>query len=658
MSQSSRTSFGQTGVRFSLASKILFVAVVSLVFGLIIVGGSALYLAKIELVSLQKNNSANAANIICDEVKMNMLANDAKKVDATIKELIEHKRVLSLSIFNDKGVERGTGAKGNASVDRTIQSGQEITNEISESGVSVIETFMPLLNEERCKACHDKELKVLGVLKLNSSIEQAYNATRHSSIIIAIWGLAALISSIVCLSIALRLIVTGKITAFVSKITDLSHGDGDLTKRLDSSGSDELTEVNKQFNHFVDTIETMIAHAARTAVQVSGSSGSIQALSQTMLKGIEDAATQATSVATASEEMSVTSSDIAQNCSMAAENSQHSNKLATEGATVIQATVEGMSRISERVKNTAKVIESLGQRSDQVGSIVGTIEDIADQTNLLALNAAIEAARAGEQGRGFAVVADEVRALAERTTRATREIGEMIKAIQKETKIAVEAMEDGVIEVARGTEDAARSGEVLQGILHQISEVTQQIHQIATAAEEQTATTSEISSNIHRITDTFTKAAQATRDTSSESNNLNKLSEALQDTVRRFKTKESEVLMLTVAANDHRLFVNKIRAAVIGDTPLDPSGLPTHHTCRFGKWYDNDGKQICGHLTEFEKLYRKIATVTLKTLSGFYGCGTPPFLLRSRFSFPESGHSSFFVGLYQTLHHYVILRSS
>jgi methyl-accepting chemotaxis protein len=300
--------------------------------------------------------------------------------------------------------------------------------------------------------------------------------------------------------------------------------------------------------------------------------------------------------------MSATSEDIARNCSMASESSQHSSKLASEGASVIQATVDGMTRISERVKSTAVVIESLGIRSDQIGAIVGTIEDIADQTNLLALNAAIEAARAGEQGRGFAVVADEVRALAERTTRATREIGEMIKAIQKETKIAVQSMEEGVAEVARGTEDAAKSGDALQGILHQISEVTQQIHQIATAAEEQTATTSEISSNMHKITETFSKVAKASHETTAETNNLNKLSEELQDTVRRFKTRESEVLMLTVAANDHRLFVNKIRSAIIGDASLDPSGLPTHHTCRFGKWYDGEGKHICGDLSSFKSI--------------------------------------------------------
>jgi methyl-accepting chemotaxis protein len=396
--------------------------------------------------------------------------------------------------------------------------------------------------------------------------------------------------------------VTRKINDFVAKITDLSQGDCDLTKRLEISGNDELSEANRQFNHFVETLDTLISQTARTAVDVAASAGSIQTYSQNMTNGVENAAAQAASVATAIEEMSATSGDIAQNCSMAAESSQHSNILATEGATVIQATVDGMTRIAERVKRTATVIESLGSRSDQIGAIVGTIEDIADQTNLLALNAAIEAARAGEQGRGFAVVADEVRALAERTTRATREIGEMIKAIQKETKIAVTTMEEGVAEVARGTEEAARSGEALQGILDQIREVTQQINQIATAAEEQTATTSEISSNLLNITDVFTKSTQTAQATSNEAGKLNKLSENLEETVNRFKTRESDILMLTVAANDHQAFVNKIKAHAYGFASLDVNSLPDHHCCRLGKWYDGQGKKVCGHLNAYKAI--------------------------------------------------------
>ncbi len=254
-----------------------------------------------------------------------------------------------------------------------------------------------------------------------------------------------------------------------------------------------------------------------------------------MATGAEEVSAQAATVATAGEEMSATSGDIANNCQLAAEGSQQASSAAVSGSKVVDETISVMNSITERVTNSAKAVESLGARSDQIGAIVGTIEDIADQTNLLALNAAIEAARAGEQGRGFAVVADEVRALAERTTRATREISEMIKAIQQETRDAVVAMEEGVREVARGSGKAAESGQALESILQQINDVTAQIHQVATAAEEQTATTSEISNNMHQITAVVAQTASGAQDSAAAASTLASLSDELRGIVRQFK---------------------------------------------------------------------------------------------------------------------------
>jgi methyl-accepting chemotaxis protein len=254
-----------------------------------------------------------------------------------------------------------------------------------------------------------------------------------------------------------------------------------------------------------------------------------------MATGAEQVSAQVTTVATAGEEMSATSDDIAQNCQMASESSQQASAAAVSGAEVVNETMTVMNCIAERVRISAKAVESLGSRSEQIGEIVGTIEDIADQTNLLALNAAIEAARAGEQGRGFAVVADEVRALAERTTRATREIGEMIKAIQKETKSAVIAMEEGVSEVARGSEKAGDSGRALEQILQQINDVNGQIHQVATAAEEQTATTSEISNNMMQITDVVAQTSRSAQESASAANKLSGLADDLKRIVSQFK---------------------------------------------------------------------------------------------------------------------------
>jgi methyl-accepting chemotaxis protein len=220
---------------------------------------------------------------------------------------------------------------------------------------------------------------------------------------------------------------------------------------------------------------------------------------------------------------------------MAAERSKRSSDSAARGGEVVQQTISGMHRIAAQVKQSAQTVESLGVRSEQIGEIVGTIEDIADQTNLLALNAAIEAARAGEQGRGFAVVADEVRALAERTSVATKEISEMIRAIQKETKEAVVAMEEGVSEVEKGATTSEKSGEALHEILAHIEEVNMQINQIAIAAEEQTATTSEISSNVMQVTQVVQETSRGAYETATASAQLAANAQLLQELVNKFK---------------------------------------------------------------------------------------------------------------------------
>ena len=323
---------------------------------------------------------------------------------------------------------------------------------------------------------------------------------------------------------------------FVTKSLDeMTKGGGDLTKRISVDRDDESGILAHSFNRFLDNLKGIIDGLGRSAESVASASGQLTATSGTILSASENVVAQTISVATAAEEMAATSSDIARNCVMAVENANRASQTALAGSDVVNHAVQSIQRISVKVQESARTVESLGTRSDQIGQIVGTIEDIADQTNLLALNAAIEAARAGEQGRGFAVVADEVRALAERTTKATREIGEMIKTIQQETRSAVAAMEAGVMEVAQGTDDAARSGKALEDILEQVAEVTSQINQIATAAEEQTATTSEISSNMQRITGVIQQTSQSSRESAASANELSRMSQDLRQVVGQFR---------------------------------------------------------------------------------------------------------------------------
>jgi methyl-accepting chemotaxis protein len=390
----------------------------------------------------------------------------------------------------------------------------------------------------------DKQVKLVReyMLKIDESIakeaklaDEEFDAERKASLIEAlVIGLIGILLQAGLATWLMRTIMK-PVDALRLMLMDISQGEGDLTKRLDDTTKDELAEISTYFNLFIEKLRGIISNIAQTSSQVASASNQLTATAERIATGAEEVAAQANTVATAGEEMSATSGDIAQNCQMAAEGAQRASQSASNGAAVVEKTVSVMGQIAEKVQESAKTVESLGARSDQIGAIIGTIEDIADQTNLLALNAAIEAARAGEQGRGFAVVADEVRALAERTTRATREIGEMIKAIQSETRGAVAVMEQGVQQVETGTIEAAKSGQALREILEQVNDVAMQVNQIATAAEEQTATTSEISSNMMQITEVVQQTSNGAQESATAAAQLHGNAEELQRLVRQFK---------------------------------------------------------------------------------------------------------------------------
>ncbi|KAB2843162.1 MAG: HAMP domain-containing protein, partial [Melioribacteraceae bacterium] len=274
---------------------------------------------------------------------------------------------------------------------------------------------------------------------------------------------------------------------------------GDLTARVTADYKGQHRKIKDSINKLGDSLESVIRDVTEAVQATASASTQISSSSEEMAAGAQEQSAQATEVAGAVEQMTTTIIQTTKNASTAAESAKNAGKIAQDGGSVVNKTVEGMNRIAEVVSRAAVTVQELGKSSDQIGEIVQVIDDIADQTNLLALNAAIEAARAGEQGRGFAVVADEVRKLAERTTKATKEIATMIKTIQKDTSEAVNSMQQGTEEVDKGKTLANQAGSSLKEIISATEDVLDVISQVASASEEQSAAAEQISNNIESI---------------------------------------------------------------------------------------------------------------------------------------------------------------
>jgi methyl-accepting chemotaxis protein len=348
-------------------------------------------------------------------------------------------------------------------------------------------------------------------------------------------ALVALIS--IVLTVVLVSVFANRISRPIIDVRDIALlvAQGDLTRNVAIHTKDEIGELGAAFNRMIADLRATILNVQESSSSVASASAEISTSTEQMAAGAQEQTSQASEVASAVEEMTKTIVENSRNASDTAQSAQHTRRTAEDGYSVVQETIEGMRRIADVVKHSASTVIELGKSSDQIGQIVSVIDDIADQTNLLALNAAIEAARAGEQGRGFAVVADEVRKLAERTTKATKEIADMIKKIQSDTGGAVESMEEGTKKVDEGIELAERAGQSLQGIVAMVQKVNDMVTQIAVASEQQSTASEQISKNVEGISSVTQQTASSTDQVARAAEDLNRLTENLQHLVARFK---------------------------------------------------------------------------------------------------------------------------
>jgi methyl-accepting chemotaxis protein len=327
------------------------------------------------------------------------------------------------------------------------------------------------------------------------------------------------------------------ITRPVKTLSNIAEGfhKGDLSVMMDESTDDEFGTLAAHFNSATNKLNSMMSTVKSSTNTLTNNAENLSSSLSQIASNSMDQSAQTGHAATATDQLNNSFIDVARNTVMAAESARNATELAVNGGDIVNQTVSGMNSIAETVLGSATSIEALGENSEKIGEIVKVISDIASQTNLLALNAAIEAARAGEQGRGFAVVADEVRKLAEKTTHATNQIVDMINSIQEDTHKAVDSMKAGTQEVEKGVDMANQAGESLRQIVDATQSVTDMVQQIAAAAEEQTRTGSEISTNIQSVAELTQQTAKGSKESSEATVNLHTLSKDLQLLVSEFK---------------------------------------------------------------------------------------------------------------------------
>ncbi len=423
-----------------------------------------------------------------------------------------------------------------------LKSHKIITKTFTKDGKEYLKIGVPFIARKKtkrgidCLICHTVPNGTI-----NGGVSLVYsmkNSERYSGIFMrnmVIFSVIIIIIMVLGVYYLLKFVLKKPVQKLIEKLEHIAKGDLTVDLNIGIDNKNEIGILAHHINMLVNSFKNNIHKIIDVSIQLGSQSEELSSTSNEFEKSTGDMRYKASGITESIKQMSIAIIEVAKNSNSSAEKAEQTERVVESGTKSVQGVAEEMKNIEKAVVKVSDTITELGSSSEKIGEIIGVINDIADQTNLLALNAAIEAARAGEQGRGFAVVADEVRKLAERTTKATKEIESMILSIQKSTEDAVKSMQGTKENVSKGTEVAQKSAEAISNINYLMARLKEMITQIAAASEEQSQTSEEISHSSEEIIKSQDNVASGSKQVAVSAAELAHLASELVKTVNVFK---------------------------------------------------------------------------------------------------------------------------
>ncbi len=536
-----------TNKRFiSVQVKILAAVIMVFLIAMAVVTGYSAQQQKAELLQAVEAQAGDLINSYFDSMNTMMFTGTMAKREILREKLEGRDEVLEIRMLRGDPVSKlfGPGFEHEKPVgDAEVQAlqGKRVFEVVEVDGhreLNIIQPFHALTNYNgtNCITCHQvEEGTVLGAVHLRYSLETRDAAVERSVIRGALMNLGVFVVGLILLTVLVRHIVIKPLN-ILRQTVETVEGEVDLRPRVQLSVNDEFgnvgTAVNSMLDRFRSTIHELMANMEGLVEHANG----LSRVAEQSETGIVEQEKQTKQLTLAVSELSTAAQDVASSAARAEEAARQALTSASDGQNVVSQVVNDIALLAGRIENAGNVVKELAEGTSKIGQVSEAITAIAEQTNLLALNAAIEAARAGEQGRGFAVVADEVRSLAQRTQEATQEIRNIIEQLRNSSEEAVKVMEEGKTEAEHSVTESRLAGNALQEIAASVSSITDMNTRIATAAEEQSAMVEEVDRNIVSINGVVHKTAEGSRQTARSSEELASVAGRLEQMINQFKT--------------------------------------------------------------------------------------------------------------------------